>query len=254
MIEPTAIPLRREFKYLVPRSAIPALRASLDGLCTLDAHAGPDGTYGLRSLYLDSPELRLYHANEREAPVRFKARLRTYHDAPGAPVVAEIKARHGDVIRKTRARLPAVGWTEVFAPGGLSGEAEPSLNEFMSRVHRYRLVPQVLVEYRREAYESRWDEYARISIDTQIRCQREAQLDLRGSRSWRPIDHPLLTWTDRSTCVVELKWAEVAPRWMIDLVHRLDLMRHSFSKYCFSMLSLAEDHARDYREAQSVWG
>ncbi|HCP45719.1 MAG TPA: hypothetical protein DIU15_06740, partial [Deltaproteobacteria bacterium] len=61
------IPLRREFKYLVAREQISALRAGLQGLCRRDPHSGPDGTYRLRSLYLDTPDLRLFHANEREA-------------------------------------------------------------------------------------------------------------------------------------------------------------------------------------------
>ena len=71
---------------------------------------------------------------------------------------------------------------------------------------------------------------------------------------WRPIDHPLLAGSVESPCVVELKWADLAPLWMVHLVQSLGLLREAYSKYCYSMLSLAEDHFRDYREAQSPWG
>ncbi len=251
---PTAIPNRREFKYLVPRAHLPALRAALDGLCDLDPHAGPDRTYGLRSLYFDSPGLRLYHANEREAVVRFKARVRCYPDSPGSPVFAEVKRRTGDVIHKSRAKLPDGGWADALGPDGPGAGADDALGAFLSRMHRYQLRPVVLVEYRREAYVSRLDDYARVSIDTRIGCQRQTALTLDAPRSWRPIDQPWRTWTPMSPCVVELKWARQAPRWMADLVQRVELLRHAFSKYCGAMLALSDDHFRDYRRAQSLWG
>lgn len=243
------IPARREFKYLFERARLPELRAALRPWCELDPHAGADGTYTLRSLYFDAPDLRLFHANEREAVTRFKARVRTYPGAEGAPVFAEVKSRFGDVIRKSRAALPREDWTQGLRGGG------PELDPFVIRMHRHDLRPVALVEYRREAWMSRVDEYARVSIDTAIRCQAADRLSLEAHPGrWRPIDHPLLTWTPASPCVVELKWADYAPSWMVQLTQRLDLLRHSFSKYCNSMLSLADDQFRDYREAQSTWG
>ena len=242
------IPARREYKYLVDRGRLPALRAALAPFCTLDPNAGPDRAYALRSLYFDTPDLRLYHANEQEAPVRFKARVRCYPDAPKSPVFAEVKLRDGDIIKKPRTSLPQDDWVSGLQAGS-------ALNPFATRVHRHGLRPVALVEYRREAYLSTIDNYARVSIDFNIRCQEQPRWSLEAHpRRWRSIDHPLLTWTRESPCVVELKWAEVAPRWMVGLVQQLDLLRHSFSKYCYSMLQLAEDHRRDYREAQSPWG
>jgi len=242
------IPARREFKYLVDRARLPALRSALAAWCLRDKHAGPDGTYGLRSLYYDAPDMRLFKANEVENPLRFKARIRTYSDAPSAPVVAEVKFRDVDVIRKTRTVMPRGDWTAGLRPGA-------PLDPFTVRMHRHNLSPIVLVDYRREAYMSRVDEYARVSIDTAIRCQSMREHDLRGHDSlWRPIDHTERTFMHSSACVVELKWADAAPQWMMQLVQRMEFIRHSFSKYCFSVYSLAEDHMRDYRDAQSVWG
>ncbi len=244
------VPARREFKYLLDRRAIPALRAALAPWCDLDSHAGPDRTYKLRSLYFDAPDLRLYHANEREATVRFKSRIRCYPEDPNSPVIAEVKFRNGDVIRKTRTRLPTPDWAQGLRAGGPT-----ALDPFVTRVHQHDLRPVALVEYRREAYMSRVDEYARVSIDTNIQCQSMTRLNLDGHPGrWRTIDHPLLSWTRMSPCVVELKWADYAPVWMHQMVQNLDLLRHAFSKYCNSMFSLAEDRFRDYREGQSVWG
>lgn len=244
------IPARREFKYLVDRKRLPALRRALEPWCDLDRFAGEDRAYRLRSLYFDSPDMRLYHANDREAPVRFKARIRSYPEAPNSPVIAELKFRDGDIIRKTRKRLPGDDWTRGLRAGdGLD------LDPFVVRMHRHDLRPVVIVDYRREAYMGRFDDYARVSIDTTIQCQATDRLSLDAHpKRWRAMDTPLLTFTPTSPCVVELKWADCAPPWMVQLAQGLDLLRHSFSKYCYSMLSLADDHHRDYREAQSRWG
>ena len=119
-------------------------------------------------------------------------------------------------------------------------------------MHRHDLRPVTLVQYRREAWVSRFDEYARVSIDTRIECQEAHELDLSARPGgWRPIDDPLPTWTPGSVTVVELKFADAIPRWMMGLVQRLDLLRHAFSKYCYSMTALSEDHYRDYRRSHA---
>ena len=249
----TSIPNRREFKYLVPKRRIPELRDRISGYCTPDAFAGDDGSYRIRSLYLDTWNMRLYKANDREAPERFKARVRSYPDAPGGPVFAEIKARVGDVIRKGRAKLPDEGWSDMVRGGPSGRYASPPLDDFICRVHRFGLRPICQVESSREAWMSRTETYARVSIDSRVECRPERRwtLEARGRRC--PVDHPLQTHTKDSVCVVELKWADAAPRWMVALVQHLQILRHSYSKYGFSVLSLAEEHQVDYRRTQSVW-
>ena len=140
-MNPPTIPPRREFKFLVDRKRLPELRAAIAPYCDPDPNGGPDGTYALRSLYLDAPHLPLFHANESEAPERFKARIRTYIDAPDSPVFSELKFRSGDVIRKVRAVLPE-DWQTALRSGG-------ALDPFTARMHRYGLEPMALVEYRR---------------------------------------------------------------------------------------------------------
>jgi len=248
------IPARREFKYLVPRREIAPIRDALAGICDPDEHNGPDGTYNIRSLYLDTRDLQLFAANEREAPRRFKARIRGYPEAPGPKIFVEIKNRHGDVIRKTRAPLPRDRWAELLHGFGSPEVADPDLDAFLFKMHRYSLRPQVLVQYRREAWVSRIDPYARVSIDGHIECQQCSEFTLEANEAgWRSVDSPLPIWLPGSTCIVELKWSDAVPRWMMQIVQRFDLLRHSFSKYCYSMEALSDDHYRDYRRSQSAF-
>lgn len=255
LAKPTdAIPDRREFKYLIPREELPELRDFISRVCRRDANAGPDGSYRLRSLYLDTWNMRLFKANEREAPVRFKARVRCYPDAPAdSPVFAEIKGRNGDVIRKTRAKLPRDRWQALLRGEHAGPHRSDALDDFVYRMHRFDLRPVCHVDYRREAWMSRLEEYARVSIDTRIETRQARDFTLRSGTSMKPVDSPLPTHTRGSISVVELKWADAAPRWMVQLVERFELLRHSFSKYGFSVLALNEDHFADYRRTQAAW-
>ncbi|NUQ76323.1 MAG: polyphosphate polymerase domain-containing protein [Polyangiaceae bacterium] len=232
---------RYEYKYLIPERLVPAIRAAARTTCRLDEHAKAGGSYAIRSLYLDTDRYHLYWANEREQRDRFKARIRTYPGKP-APVFFEIKRRVGDVIVKTRAAVPEPVWVQGLAdPSSISlpPHAKKGLERFYMLAQTYHLKPRVLVEYDREAYVSVVDNYARLTFDRRIVCQAKDAFDLTASPSrWRAVDHPAKTQTPEPVCVLELKFERVPPRWMVDLVKRLELVRLSFSKYCYSVDAL----------------
>lgn len=221
---------RREHKILVPPERLPALRAAILPTCVRDRHARADGLYQVRSLYLDTPDLRLFQANDREDPDRCKVRVRAYPDAPGAPAFLEVKRRTLDIIRKTRAPVPIEGWVDQVSPRApIRG---PAHERFVSLVHTWGLVPRLMVEYTREAWVSVVDHYARVSIDTTILAAPCEDWTLEADRSrMRACDHPVITATPASVAVLELKFAGAAPPWMVALVRRLDLVRHAYSKY-----------------------
>lgn len=230
----TGIPERREFKYLLPAERLPALRTALAGIAKPDPFAGTDGTYLIRSLYLDSPSFALYRANGREAPERFKLRIRTYPEASSSPVFLEVKRRTIDVIRKTRVKLPFSAWRDAIRPAARAVSRDHE--RVLALVHTHALEPKLLVDYRREAWMSTVDTYARVSVDTAIRCQPCDRWRLHaGPRRWRALDTAVQTRTPGSGVVLELKWADQAPAWMVDLVGRLGLVRRSFSKYAYGV-------------------
>jgi hypothetical protein len=232
---------RREFKYLVPRQLVPQLRRALAGVCVPDRHAGPDGTYKVRSLYLDTPRYDLFYANAREAPVRFKARVRCY-PSRSSTVFLEIKKRVLDTIVKTRAPVPDESWKGVVEGMILSSDESAESRDsraraqFLTLVHTYHLRPVLLVEYLREAYTSTIDPYARATFDTRVTCQARYAFDLEADpRRWRSVSHPGRTITEPAYVVLELKFGKTAPAWMVAMVQRFDLLRHSFSKYGYSL-------------------
>lgn len=236
----TEIIERYEYKYLIPETVVPAIRATVLTTSKIDRYAGPDGTYRIRSLYFDTDQFDLYWANEREQPDRFKLRARMY---PGktSPVFFEVKRRVLDVIVKSRAAVPADRWRDILAGhddalNALAPHVRANALKFLAPYHRHHIRPKLLVEYEREAYISDVDSYARLTFDRKIAVQEQDQLDFEANPArWRCIDHRAQTRTQEPISVLELKFERRPPRWMVALVQRLDLIRFSFSKYCYGV-------------------
>ncbi|MDC0745049.1 polyphosphate polymerase domain-containing protein [Polyangium mundeleinium] len=232
---------RYEYKYLVPEGLVPGIRATARATSKIDKYAGPDGTYRIRSLYFDTDRYDLFWANEREQADRFKLRARCYPASTESPVFLEVKRRVLDVIVKTRAAIPAAAWRDVLAGkesalAALSPGARSGAMRFLAPYHRHHIRPVLLVEYEREAYISEIDTYARLTFDRKIAVQQQESIDLEAVPGrWRPIDHRAQTRTQEPVCVLELKFERRPPRWMVALVQRLDLIRFSFSKYCYGV-------------------
>jgi SPX domain protein involved in polyphosphate accumulation len=138
--------------------------------------------------------------------------------------------------------VPEDLWRDIVkTPAGPSllktkPEAVRGAERFVELVHTYHLHPVMLVEYDREAYISTVDNYARLTFDRRIVCQTKDTLDLvADTKRWRSVDHPAQTTTFEPVCVLELKFERLPPRWMVDLVKRHELVRMSFSKYCYSV-------------------
>ena len=235
---------RREYKYLIPRRLMEPIREAARMVGDLDHHAGPDGQYCIRSLYFDDYRYSLFNANEREQSDRYKVRVRSYPEKEGSPAFLEVKRRIQDVIVKSRVSVPMEDWAELVQTlkvdqvEGLSKRGRQAAERFLSLVHIHHLRPVLLVDYQREAWISRVDDYARLTFDHHITSQVHETLDLVADpRRWRSSDHRIQTSTAEPMVVLELKFANAAPAWMVSMVRRMGLTRHSFSKYCYGIVN-----------------
>ncbi len=239
------IPARYEIKYLLLPEQVPAVRAAIAGICALDAHSeeAVDRRYSVTSLYFDTPDLAFYRAKIDRAPRRLKLRARRY-DSAGSPVFLEVKRRDGEVVRKTRA-VCAGDWAGLLAaPREIVSRGDPALHDFSAMLEQTKAEPRLLVRYRREAWASVIDDYARVTFDSAIEYQPWDEASFDGSAgAWLPLDDVVTANLARSGIVLELKFDAAgrfgdddrssgrAPPWMISLVRRFDLLRRGFSKY-----------------------
>lgn len=224
------IPARYELKYLLSPEQVAPLREALCGACALDRYsaAAPGQRYTVTSLYFDTPDLAFFRAALDRDARRVKLRARRYDD-DGAPVLLEVKRKHGEIVKKTRAVVHE-DWAERMRRP--AQEDAPALHDFSAVLARTGAEPRLLVRYRREAWASEVDEYARVTFDSALEYQPWDRLSFDGEAgAWVPLDDSAAFDMPRSAVVLELKFAERAPAWMMTLVRRFDLLRRGFSKY-----------------------
>lgn len=225
---------RYEIKYLMPGTALPALRAELDRRLDRDSH-GVNGGYGVWSTYYDTRDLRFYWEKIEGLRFRRKLRIRHYGDRFGVDdettVFVEIKQRVNRVTQKRRVALPyrrALRLCDsremVEHPRGQTAFVE----EVLGLVSRLDLRPVAMTGYQREAFVGRGTEAGlRVTVDRRLRG-RDRDFHLGADAENRLIIPARLA-------VVEFKANERVPYWLTDLAAELNLSVARISKYCQSV-------------------
>ena len=223
---------RYECKYLVPESVARRIERSAAPFLAPDPYAAPRPgfTYPISSLYLDSEDLRLYRETREGLRTRFKLRIRTYSDAADDPLLFEIKRRADGIVRKWRAvvarsALPMlVAGRQVELPG-TAPQHRVWLDEFVRLMLATRARPRVLVRYDREAYVGTTDPNVRVTFDRHLRAAATSRAEVRmGGAGFHAIGERAV--------ILELKFNDRCPAWLLQLVKRFELRRTSYSKYC----------------------
>ena len=230
---------RHEAKYIVHASQMPAIRDFIRPFCHADDNAeGGLPEYLVTTLQLDTPDLALYYAKERETINRFKLRIRTYGLDGECPVFLEIKRKIKGVIVKSRATIPSgiycreaiVEPTRKF-PFRTELEEMNYLN-FVRVVREISAQPVVLIRYTRESYMGKNDQYSRLTFDRQLCYRPTSNWDLLPKEGrWWAMDSGTGLNRPYTGVILELKTFSDAPRWMVDLTERFDLVRVGFCKY-----------------------
>jgi len=254
--------IRMEWKYTIPAEMVEPVSDYAGIYCALDkyAAAAQGGFYRINNLYFDTPDYLFLRRRLANCENRFNLRIRSYSDTEELPCFFEIKQRKDAAIRKIRARIREADWHRLFTcPGyapeylnGLPESAENKPDEFLRLSLAYNATPKILTQYRRRAFVSSVDDYGRVTIDVQLRCQsREDYNLLPDEREMVPYDD--ITRFDPGCCaVLELKcYTSHVPLWMSDLVRLFDLQRRSFSKYVTGITQVLDRYHYDPAIRQS---
>ena len=234
MITDRAQRTRREIKYLLTEDAALAVRAFVNCYLEPDEFAlgKVDNSYSVHSLYLDSNRLFTYWATTSGDRNRFKLRIRYYDDNPASPVFFEIKRRINEGIVKQRARVRR----DAIAPL-LAGESPrrehlhswkpqywADLLDFWELAQRLQAAPRIHNAYMREAYVNAGKASVRVTMDRAVRVGPEFGYDLATQ-----LDNGVQIFID--FVILELKFTERMPAWMIEMVRGFDLKSTGAAKY-----------------------
>ena len=226
------IPDRYELKYLISDSKVDSVRRAIEPFCILDPNSAraPNHAYAVQSLYLDTETRDLYRVSRERHGHRWKARIRHYDGSD--MVFLEVKSKDNDMVRKSRARIPAEGWVErVREPP--RKDANPAERQFCQRLERHHLIPMLMVRYMREAWMSTVDAYARVTFDRQVVCQPWADWSLDADpRNWLALDSATSMLSVPQGVVLELKCLSEVPGWLANMTRNVDLHKTRYSKYC----------------------
>jgi hypothetical protein len=226
---------RHECKFVIGEGTAARLLQRVQPFVVPDpfAQRNPKHTYTIASLYLDDDNHTLYRETLGGLARRFKLRVRSYGDDPALPVFLEVKRRYDRVVQKLRcpidrAHLPALLAGKADALPGLSAGKQASLREFLRLQQQRQATPRITVRYERQAYVGRDDSEIRVTFDRRLAAmQQTLPMVLMQDERYETLP--------QRGIVLELKFTDRCPSWMLEAVRDCELQRTSFSKYCRSI-------------------
>ena len=232
---------RHELKYLIRSERIGSIAALLESHLELDKYGAhrPKNSYTVRSIYFDSPTFRCYHEKLAGEKNRRKYRLRGYNGGETAAVFLECKQRRGETYTKRKSRLNEQDIEALCKRDGLDSsvdDPESVLAQLRMSMDRWQFAPTSLVVYDRIAYV--WpgqQDTVRITFDRNLRAQLYPGIDeLYCEAELVPL---LYGWT-----IFEVKFSNIIPQFLSNLVNGHELHRQACSKYAVSIAQLLDEN------------
>jgi len=231
---------RYELKFTIPMFLVEPISDFVSIYCSLDKYSAmaEDSFYSVNSLYFDTPYYLFLRNRMLGCKKRFNIRIRSYGDSPQLPYFFEVKQKDSNVIRKYRGKVYDADWQSPFflvdyTPRRIDNQKElRNIRLFQRLVHMYDAGPKILTRYRRKAYVSECEDYARVTFDIELKYMAEETCNLVPDMN-KMISYDMSTNFDSGCSVVlELKcYTTQVPLWMIDCIRTFKLQRRSFSKY-----------------------
>lgn len=236
---------RYELKYLIPMSMVEPISRFIEPYCEMDYYSqiAPDLFYTINSLYLDSPSHYIFRFRESANAFSFNMRVRSYGENAQPPIFFETKYKVREFVKKKRAKVETSQWDSILEyaeiPEHIDGTSRKNLEDFLFMRMTYNVEPAILTQYRRKAYLSLVDDYARVTFDRDLRFQEMRRWCLRSEeKNLCHYDNPDFFEEPGCNVILELKCEKKIPLWMVDLVRRFELRTSSFSKFANSMSTL----------------
>ena len=215
---------RHELKYLISETQIPMIKNRIDHILSPDPHAGPDGSYSIRSLYFDDDQNTCFYENENGTDPREKFRIRIYNRCADR-IVLECKRKERGKTLKTSCPLDREQTLQLMRGIPLSdiGQQPPLLQKLTVQMLTKQLRPVVIVEYDRMPYVCP-DGNVRITLDVNISSSGSVMGFLDEVIPKRPV-MPL------GQQLLEVKYDAYLPDFIYRSLQLRDLQHSTFSKF-----------------------
>lgn len=215
---------RHEYKYLLDPMQESVLRLKAAAVLRRDPHVRPDGSYLIRSVYLDDAADSCLRENLSGTDPRSKFRIRLYNQDTGR-IQLEKKSKVRGMCLKEACPL-SLSECEQLLRGKEPriGEDMDSLKQSLLTEIRLRgLRPVTVVTYERIPFVYSGGN-VRVTFDRKLASSPEVTRFLEGGFRQRPV-------FPAGQSLLEVKWDELLPRHLKEVLQTDSLLWTAFSKY-----------------------
>ncbi len=216
--------LRHEYKFPATAAQCEILRERFSAVMTPDAH-GENGCYRITSVYLDDVYRTAYNDKLIGADTRKKYRIRTY-DLSDKLLHFECKYKDRDMTSKRGIWISPEQYYSILRGDYSfvwSGEYEGTILEDASYSNSLALLrPSVIVDYKRQAFINP-EGNVRFTIDSGFKAGGFSDDMLSQSVRYLPVED--------FTAVIEIKYDDYLPSYLMDLLGGIELRQDSVSKF-----------------------
>ncbi len=214
---------RHELKYYINKIQFEEIKERISFLLDKDKNVGQDGCYFIKSLYFDDYQDTSFCQVEEGISKREKYRIR-YYNYDLSYICLEKKFKINNMTHKTSCRVTKEQ-VEKLINGNLEIKKENNklLNEFILKTKFYGYKPVVTLNYNRIPYVYKVGN-VRLTLDYNI------SIDYNTDEFFKE-DSIKIPIIENNMMILEVKYDEFIPNYIVWLFNINTLERTSYSKY-----------------------
>ena len=215
---------RHEYKYMIDARQEGILMLKARSLMQPDAHAGADGRYMVRSLYLDDPEDSCAWENAAGTDPRSKFRIRYYNGSPQGMKLEKKSKVRGMCLKESCSLTPEECEQMLRGEFVTAAPGDPAVRKrLLAEINVRGMMPKTIVTYERVPLVYSGGN-VRITFDRRITSSEDLRHFLTADYTERPVLPP-------GQSILEVKWDELMPGFIRENLKMEDLHWLAFSKY-----------------------
>lgn len=213
---------RNEVKYIISKNQAKILMQRLNLIMELDTNTYEDDSYLIRSLYFDDLDSNSYYEKLDGILYRKKYRIRLYN-GDDKFIRLECKHKHNNMTAKEQALINKEICSKIIDGNYDIETNDEVLKKFLVDIETRHLVPSVIVDYKRVAYIYPIST-VRITFDYNIKS---------GRYNYNLFDNDtsLVNVIDDNMVVLEVKFDEVLPLHIANVLETIPSFRQAVSKF-----------------------
>ena len=227
---------RNEWKYSEDETDLEVVKKRISNVFTRDSHAKESGKYEIHSLYFDDYKDTCARENVAGEGKRFKYRIR-YYGNNSSKLWLEKKEKYNSFCHKRKCSLTVDEYYALVQGNVWEIFWESNnrlLKEFCIDIITKRFVPRVIINYEREAFVEKIMNI-RITFDYNVSASGQVERFLQGDYLRIPI-------LEKKKHVLEVKFDDVLPSHVKNVLQANMLGQRSFSKYYLGRIALQDNN------------